>query len=83
MKKLYVFTVILFLVNINIYSVDNQIIWTVDNLMGTKVATLVDETMGEGTHQVSFERVHLQAGIYFYTLTTASGYRENKKMTIR
>mgnify|MGYP001458407951 CR=1 FL=1 len=60
-----------------------QLSLAVYNAMGVKVATLVDETMGEGSHQVSFERGHLPAGIYFYTLTTVSGYRETKKMTIR
>lgn len=51
------------------------------NLMGAKVATLVDGPTAAGTHQVTFDASALASGVYFYTLE-ANGVRETRKMLL-
>lgn len=43
---------------------------TIYNLMGQKVATLVNETMNAGNYTVQFNASNLASGVYFYQLTT-------------
>lgn len=52
------------------------------NLMGEKVKTMVDATVDAGIHEVYFEKDNLPVGVYFYTMTTSSGYKQTKKMQI-
>lgn len=53
------------------------------NVMGKEVATLVDnEQVSAGVKEVTFEAKNLSSGVYFYTLTTADGIRDTKKMTL-
>jgi hypothetical protein len=53
------------------------------DVMGKEVATLVNnEQVSAGTQEVIFEAKNLSSGIYFYTLTTADGLRDTKKMTL-
>ena len=56
------------------------------NVLGQKVATIVDGTRGAGHHEVSWQGVddggsRVTSGIYFYRLTT-SNYTETKKMML-
>jgi hypothetical protein len=51
--------------------------------MGKKIQTLVDGVMSEGKQEVTFEKGNFPVGMYFYTITTASGYKETKKMMIQ
>ena len=56
------------------------------DVLGTEVATLVNEEISPGTYEVEFnshsgEGRNLTSGLYFYTLTTGS-YSETKKMIL-
>lgn len=50
-----------------------QISLEVFNILGQKVATLVDETLEAGRYEVRWESDSQASGLYFYRLTTPSG----------
>ncbi len=54
---------------------------TVYDLLGRKVATLVDGMEGPGSHDVSFDTNRLSSGTYFYRIQTAVG-QQVRKMTV-
>lgn len=45
---------------------------TVSNILGRRVATLVDENEQKGTHMVTFNASQLASGVYFYRLQPGS-----------
>ncbi|MCX7984818.1 MAG: T9SS type A sorting domain-containing protein, partial [Bacteroidetes bacterium] len=51
------------------------------NLLGQKVATLVDTRMDAGQHTIIFDGAHLASGVYFYKLE-AGDFRAVKKMLL-
>jgi len=51
------------------------------NVMGQRVATLVDQQMNPGTYRVTFDAKHLPSGIYFYRIH-AGEFTSIKKMTL-
>jgi hypothetical protein len=51
------------------------------DILGRKVATLVDESRVPGQHSVTFDAAKLSSGIYFYTLKT-DGFSETKSMVL-
>jgi len=51
------------------------------NLLGSEVATLVDEYKPAGTYEIEFTANHLASGIYFYTLRSGE-FIETKKMIL-
>jgi hypothetical protein len=53
----------------------------VTDLLGKKVATLVDDTLPAGRHTKSFTADNLSSGIYFYTLITDDA-KVSKKMLL-
>jgi hypothetical protein len=59
-----------------------QVSIKVFNNMGHEVQTLVNSFKKEGKHKVCIGKSNLSAGMYFYTMSTASGYFESKKMII-
>jgi hypothetical protein len=54
---------------------------TVYNLLGEKVAELVDEEFASGSHTVSFDAVGFTSGMYFYKMK-AGEFIEIKKMML-
>ena len=54
---------------------------TVLDLMGRKVATLVDEWLPAGNRTVTFDAGNLSSGVYLYRLQ-ADGYTETRKMML-
>ncbi|MCB9250116.1 MAG: T9SS type A sorting domain-containing protein [Ignavibacteriales bacterium] len=42
------------------------------DILGKKVATLVNETKAPGTYEVKFDASKLASGIYFYTLISGN-----------
>jgi hypothetical protein len=51
------------------------------NVMGQRVATLVNEQKNPGSYNVTFDAKHLPSGIYFYRID-AGDYTAIKKMTL-
>ena len=51
------------------------------DLLGQEVATLVNEEVDAGYHQVTFNASDLTTGIYFYTVN-AGGFTMSKKMIL-
>jgi len=51
------------------------------NLLGQKVATLVDSRIEAGYHEVEWDASHYSSGIYFYRLTTGE-FTQTKRMTL-
>lgn len=51
------------------------------NLLGQRVAVLIDDVMQAGTHQLSFDARNLASGVYLYRLNT-SGQVLTRKMTL-
>ena len=51
------------------------------DVLGNKVATLVNEEMAPGSYSVTFDAIRLSSGIYFYTLQAGS-FWETKKMIL-
>ncbi len=54
---------------------------TVYDVLGRRVATLVEERLGAGWHTASWEAQGLSSGVYFYQLE-AEGYRESRAMLL-
>ncbi len=52
---------------------------TVFNMLGQKVATLVNERLSAGAYKASFDASQLPSGLFFYTLDNGA-LRETKKM---
>lgn len=53
------------------------------DLLGREVATLVDNRMNAGTHQVRFEASGLSSGVYLYTLETPEFSSTRKMLLIK
>jgi len=51
------------------------------NMLGQRVASLVDEVQDPGYYEVTFERADLSSGLYFYRLT-ASNFVETRKLVL-
>ena len=60
-----------------------QVTLQVFNILGKKVATLVDEVKNQGAHQVLFEASGLSSGIYFYRLEFEGRVLTNKMMLLK
>ncbi|QQS35731.1 MAG: T9SS type A sorting domain-containing protein [Ignavibacteriales bacterium] len=61
--------------------VESQTTLSVYNLLGEKVATLIDGMMKAGTHQIKFDGSKLSSGIYIYSLE-AGDKKFTKKMIL-
>ena len=54
---------------------------SVYNLLGEKVATLVDKNLQVGTYAAQFNAENLPSGMYIYKLTT-NGFNQSMKMML-
>jgi hypothetical protein len=52
------------------------------NALGEEVATLVNEVRHAGEYDLRFDGSALPSGMYFYRMTTSSGYSETRKMVL-
>lgn len=52
------------------------------NLLGKEVKTLVNEKQNTGTHEVTFDGINLNSGIYFYSLSIHGIMVETKSMIL-
>jgi lysophospholipase L1-like esterase len=53
------------------------------DVLGKRVAQLVNETLERGEHTFAFEGRHLPSGVYLYSLTTPSFSRTRKALLVR
>ena len=60
---------------------DSYVTLTVYNIIGQKVAELINSDLSAGFHNVIFNAVNLSSGIYFYKLKAGS-YSSVKKMEL-
>ena len=63
-------------------AVNSRVQLKVYDMLGREVAELVNGRMTAGYHETNFDGSGLSSGIYFYQLTTSSGYSEIRKMTL-
>lgn len=61
--------------------VTGNVILKVYDVLGNKIATLVNEEKPAGTHEVSFTSAELPSGVYFYSMEVNS-FREIRKMIL-
>ncbi|MFZ1978890.1 MAG: T9SS type A sorting domain-containing protein, partial [Bacteroidota bacterium] len=54
---------------------------TIYNLLGQKIATLVDGQKAAGNYSVPFNAARYSSGVYFYRLET-SEFKSQKKMLL-
>ncbi|GAB5409880.1 MAG: hypothetical protein BalsKO_22450 [Balneolaceae bacterium] len=55
---------------------------TVFDITGREVATLVNELKSRGEHSIQFEASLLSSGLYFYRISTESGFSKTNKMLL-
>jgi hypothetical protein len=67
------------------YSMPNrsQVLLTVYNTVGQKVATLVQEQQEAGSYEVKFDGSALASGVYFYRLQAGSFMQTRKLLLLR
>ena len=67
------------------YSLDkNEFVkLSVFDILGTEVATLVEDEVESGEHTIRFDAAGLSSGIYFYSLTTESKNLTRKMILLR
>ena len=56
---------------------------TVHNILGQVIATLVNEQMAGGSHEVSFDAADISSGIYFYVLRSGQYMMQRKMVLIK
>ncbi len=59
----------------------SEITLEVTNILGQKVAVLLDGLQKAGNYEIDFDGISLSSGIYFYRLST-NGFVSVKKMTL-
>ncbi len=60
----------------------DHVLLMVYNVLGQRVATLVDEIQGPGFKHVEFNGASLASGVYFYTLTVGKSFFDRRKMML-
>lgn len=60
----------------------SNIVLTVFDITGREVGILVRGTQSAGRHLVKFNASDLSSGVYFYTLSTATGLKKSREMTL-
>lgn len=53
------------------------------NILGKEIATLVNEELAAGEHEVKFDATDLPSGIYFYQLNAGTFVRTNKMVYLK
>ncbi len=52
------------------------------NIIGQRVATLVNKKQPVGSYEVEWDASHFASGVYVYKLETRNGYRQAKKLVL-
>jgi hypothetical protein len=53
------------------------------DILGSEVATLVDDVRAPGIHRVRFEASNLTSGVYLYRLVTSEGTLQNRMLLVK
>ena len=62
--------------------ITNYVELSIYNILGQKVAVLVSERQAAGRYQVSWDASGFASGVYYYTLSTSSGFVQSNKMVL-
>lgn len=62
---------------------NSQVVLTVYDMLGRRVATLVDDQMSAGSHQVNFDASQLSSGMYIYRLEAGATQLTRKMMLVK
>jgi hypothetical protein len=60
---------------------DSHVFIKVFDILGKEIATLVNDNLSAGKHEIDFNASKLSSGIYFYTLNAGS-FVSSKKMVL-
>jgi len=52
------------------------------DVLGREIATLVNKEQPAGNYKVNFNAGSLASGIYYYRISTSSGFTQTKKMIV-
>ena len=52
------------------------------NTIGQEVASLVNNVVPAGSHEITFDAAKLNSGVYFYTLKAGSNFVQSRKMIL-
>jgi hypothetical protein len=63
-------------------AVGSDVDLSIFNLLGQKVATLVEKRQNAGTYQVEWDASGFASGVYLYRIKTDIGYIETKKLIL-
>lgn len=63
--------------------VDGKTSLSVYNVLGQKVATLIDKELTKGSHEVQFDASKLSSGVYFYKLESGNNLEIKKMMLLK
>lgn len=63
--------------------VDGQVNLIVYNMLGEKVATLVNQVQKAGRHEINFDASQLSSGVYFYKIEAGSFSSVKKMMLLK
>lgn len=63
--------------------ISSNVILKVYDLLGRKIATLVDEYKPAGSYKIQFDASQISSGVYFYTLTTGNNSATRKLLLLR
>ena len=64
-------------------AMSNEVNLSVYNMLGRKVATLVNEQKSEGTHQVIWDASEYSSGIYFYKIEAGEFVEYRKCLLVK
>lgn len=59
-----------------------HVILKVMNIVGQEVVTLTDDDLQAGDHDIRFDGTSIPSGVYFYRVTTSTGYTSAKRMVL-
>ncbi|QQS35603.1 MAG: T9SS type A sorting domain-containing protein [Ignavibacteriales bacterium] len=63
------------------YASPTRVLLRIYNILGSEVATLVNEVKPAGSYEIEFDASQLASGVYFYSLT-AGDFKMTKKMVM-
>ena len=63
-------------------SMNSDVVLAVYNILGQRVATLVDKKQQAGNYSVQWDAISFASGVYFYILETSTGLKMSKKLVL-